>query len=477
MAWQCFSWVKHWASFFLRKSSASKSCTSVAEPRTVPIPPKETSENVLAASNSDQTRDDLVASVDERLEAVNRAKVESSGSDHKIDGRSRPAPVAKQEAELERGTVANRAHSDILPGNKHTTTSKPPGPASALQSQTNLPIQSVLARDDGEAVLMSEAPVPRRERKPSLTTSGQVISGNGTGPSKAFEGVDLNRAPTIVVGDSGSYTLPGVRHGKEIANLDRTVTALGVTPPGVRMHATGMDLFAVFDGQGDYGRQVVELLSAQLAGVVQHTVRGTGEQNMSLVLEEAFASLDHQLQASGIDVSLSGCAGTVAISVCDRLIVGNVGNCSALIGSERGGRWVRTELSVCHDLTSASERDRLVNHGATLCRSETQLDSKEEVLLRRTLKGKSQGFVCTRFLGLSEGNNVGLHSRPEIFVRTLRPEDKFLIICSDGVWNHLSGEEAVDLVRAHTSAQEAAWELASEARRRSKLSSMMKNYR
>jgi len=69
-----------------------------------------------------------------------------------------------------------------------------------------------------------------------------------------------------------------------------------------------------------------------------------------------------------------------------------------------------------------------------------------------------------------------MHSTPAIFVKHLTPEDKFLIICSDGVWGQMTKDEALALVQKHSSAQEASWELASEARRRAKLKAMMKDY-
>lgn len=39
-----------------------------------------------------------------------------------------------------------------------------------------------------------------------------------------------------------------------------------------------------------------------------------------------------------------------------------------------------------------------------------------------------------------------LNPEPSIFIHKINPKDKFLIFASDGLWEHLSNEEAVDIV-------------------------------
>ena len=42
-----------------------------------------------------------------------------------------------------------------------------------------------------------------------------------------------------------------------------------------------------------------------------------------------------------------------------------------------------------------------------------------------------------------------LSSEPSISVHELQPHDQFLIFASDGLWEHLSNQEAVDIVQNH----------------------------
>ena len=45
-------------------------------------------------------------------------------------------------------------------------------------------------------------------------------------------------------------------------------------------------------------------------------------------------------------------------------------------------------------------------------------------------------------------NKPILKAEPTILVQKLYPEDQFLIFASDGLWEHLSNQEAVDFVRS-----------------------------
>lgn len=50
-------------------------------------------------------------------------------------------------------------------------------------------------------------------------------------------------------------------------------------------------------------------------------------------------------------------------------------------------------------------------------------------------------------------------AEPEILSRKLVPEDKYLIVCSDGVFEFLTNEEVIDMVHSHTDPYLAACDL------------------
>lgn len=46
-------------------------------------------------------------------------------------------------------------------------------------------------------------------------------------------------------------------------------------------------------------------------------------------------------------------------------------------------------------------------------------------------------------------NEPILSPEPSVLVHQLNPEDHFVIFASDGLWDHLSNEEAVDIVNSY----------------------------
>ena len=56
-----------------------------------------------------------------------------------------------------------------------------------------------------------------------------------------------------------------------------------------------------------------------------------------------------------------------------------------------------------------------------------------------------EGFDCCR---------VGVVSEPEVFTLPLSPKDAFVILASDGVWEFIDSQGAVDIVGSASSAEE-----------------------
>jgi serine/threonine protein phosphatase PrpC len=56
------------------------------------------------------------------------------------------------------------------------------------------------------------------------------------------------------------------------------------------------------------------------------------------------------------------------------------------------------------------------------------------------------GLAMTRSFGDKFGIQAGVTALPEILEFKIMEDDKFLIIASDGVWEHLSSQEVVILV-------------------------------
>ena len=61
------------------------------------------------------------------------------------------------------------------------------------------------------------------------------------------------------------------------------------------------------------------------------------------------------------------------------------------------------------------------------------------------------GAAFTRSIGDSIAEKIGVHAEPEITTHTLSESDTVLILASDGVWEFLTNQAAVDLVMPYYS--------------------------
>jgi serine/threonine protein phosphatase PrpC len=57
----------------------------------------------------------------------------------------------------------------------------------------------------------------------------------------------------------------------------------------------------------------------------------------------------------------------------------------------------------------------------------------------------------SRSMGDGVAASVGVIAEPEIMEYRLTPEDKFLVLASDGVWEFISNEKCVDIVSCYWS--------------------------
>ncbi|KAJ8899921.1 hypothetical protein K2173_019625 [Erythroxylum novogranatense] len=142
------------------------------------------------------------------------------------------------------------------------------------------------------------------------------------------------------------------------------------------------------------------------------------------------------------------------------LYTANAGDSRAVLGTlvKGSGQVTAVQMSMEHNANIGSVRDEL---------SSLHPDDPEIVVLKHKVwrvKGLIQvsRSIGDAYLKRAEFNREPLHSKyrlpetfhkpilspePAILVHRLRPEDQFIIFASDGLWEHLSNEEAVSIVQ------------------------------
>ncbi|XP_071726444.1 probable protein phosphatase 2C 38 isoform X2 [Rutidosis leptorrhynchoides] len=219
----------------------------------------------------------------------------------------------------------------------------------------------------------------------------------------------------------------------------------------------------VYDGHGgpETSRFVNENLFVNLKKFA------TEDQEMSanvikkafLATEDEFLSLVREQWRVCPQVASVGTCCLVGVICNGLLYVANAGDSRVVLGrADRGVRGVSAvQLSTEHNASFASVRDEL--------RSLHPDDPKIVVLKHNVWRVKGiiqvSRSIGDAYLKKAEFNRPPLLAKfrvsepftkqildpePSIFIHKLTPKDQFLIFASDGLWEHLSNEEAVDMV-------------------------------
>jgi len=226
-------------------------------------------------------------------------------------------------------------------------------------------------------------------------------------------------------------------------------------------------IYGVFDGHGPFGHDISHFAHQLLPAILLRS--DDFQENPSDALRRAFLKTHQQLakaQEKGkFDCSLSGTTGTVLLIKENVLYVAHVGDSRAVMAIQEPSMATYTamDLSVDHKPGNEAEKARIHAAGGQVrC---LQGDVNDRVFIKNKLY---PGLAMSRSIGDLVGASAGVTSDPEISNFPLGPSHKFMMVCSDGVWEFITSQEAVDLVSSFSPSQamEAAEALSQEAWKR-----------
>ncbi|CAD8126402.1 unnamed protein product [Paramecium sonneborni] len=207
-----------------------------------------------------------------------------------------------------------------------------------------------------------------------------------------------------------------------------------------------MHLFSVCDGHGQNGHFVSQYVRDQFTKILKRDHQLKQHPRQAIV--KSISVLANLINQQSFDTQFSGTTmNSILIQDGGHLICSNVGDSRAIIGKLGNNQKFKPfPLSIDHKPCLEKEMNRIHMHGG---RVDTYYDDQGNSIGPARVwvrDGNYPGLAMSRSLGDQIAQSVGVSSIPEIFEYQLTPQDKFIILGSDGVWEFIDNQSVVDIV-------------------------------
>eukprot|EP00258_Populus_trichocarpa_P049681 XP_024465700.1 probable protein phosphatase 2C 41 isoform X2 [Populus trichocarpa] len=229
----------------------------------------------------------------------------------------------------------------------------------------------------------------------------------------------------------------------------------------------------IFDGHGPWGhfvsKRVRESVPSSLLCKWQETLSLTSlgmdfEMDLDRNLHQfdiwkqsylkTYAAIDHELkQHPEIDSFCSGSTALTIIKQGEHLVITNVGDSRAVLATtDDDGCLVPLQLTIDFKPNLPEEAERITqSKGRVFC-----LHDEPGVYRVWMPNGKTPGLSLSRAFGDHCVKDFGLVSEPDVTRRNISSRDQFVILATDGVWDVISNQEAVQVVSLTPDREESA---------------------
>ncbi|KAL9230375.1 hypothetical protein vseg_005737 [Gypsophila vaccaria] len=227
-------------------------------------------------------------------------------------------------------------------------------------------------------------------------------------------------------------------------------------------------LCGVFDGHGKNGHLVSRvvkerlplLLLEQKKGITDVVMEADGNSSESQASSDddsslnstfnewettcfnAFEKMDEEIKLVNFDASFSGSTAVVALKQGDDLMIANLGDSRAVLGTKHGQEIGALQLTIDLKPGTPDEKDRIRGSNGRVFALSQEPDLERAWLPR----AYSPGMAMSRAFGDLVMKNYGIISTPVVTHHHVAPDDLFVVLATDGIWDVLSNEEVTSIV-------------------------------
>ena len=169
------------------------------------------------------------------------------------------------------------------------------------------------------------------------------------------------------------------------------------------------------------------------------------------IIADTYKDADNELQKVGIDVINSGTTCVIVIQIEEHLICANVGDSRAILIYDEDFNDKNLNKSIICPLSYdckpdlPNEKQRIEKFGGIVMQSKDPFGNGIGPYRVWNDTMTMPGIAMSRSIGDIFSKTLGVIPDPQIVEYTLSEKSKYMIICSDGVWEFISNEDAMKI--------------------------------
>ena len=260
-----------------------------------------------------------------------------------------------------------------------------------------------------------------------------------------------------------SYVLTkhGINDGKIKINQDSYIIKENI-------FSKNFNIYGIFDGHGENGHLISKFISNFMNNYydnkLNYILNIKDKQHLSLeditniflnnyvnIINKCSLELDQEINTKiSYEASLSGATSVMIYLIDDTLICSNVGDSQCfLFNCSEEDLWSFESLSKMHLPSDEHEKRRIIEKGGVIHPYYGE-DGIFEGPDRIYAKNKVYPGLCmSRIIGDLEAKKIGVISEPDIILKKIENNSKFLVIGSDGLWDVIKPYDIIRMVRPY----------------------------
>ena len=251
-------------------------------------------------------------------------------------------------------------------------------------------------------------------------------------------------------------TLPG----KDISGLQKTNQDSFVFKTNINK-IKDFNIFGVLDGHGPDGHYVSKFTSEFIPSLLSNhpQIKSLTEteqiykklkENNCKIITQTFIEADNQLKKASFDALESGCTCVLIIHIGSHIICANTGDSRAIVvHDEKGENNINSfrgvPLSIDYKPELPEETNRILMSGGIVRQMKDELGEDVGPYRVWARDGDYPGLAMSRSIGDLKGKHLGIIPDPGILEYDLCEKTKYIVVCSDGVWEFLTNENVKDI--------------------------------